>query len=115
MCTMSYYMLFLFLIPALHLEPIKHAKDAVTQEVIQKESAFKVLQTKCNVCHAVKKRADIFTYKNMDSLANAINEQVFIKKKMPKGKKIKLTNSEEKKLLLWIAQTKKRHKKKSYF
>ncbi|MGB3150134.1 MAG: hypothetical protein WBB27_05680 [Maribacter sp.] len=72
------------------------------QDSIQEE-AFRVLQTKCNVCHASKKKVDIFTYQNMDSLALEINQQVFIKKKMPKGRKIKLTTGEQEQLKTWMA------------
>ena len=68
----------------------------------EKSSAFKVLTTKCNVCHRTKKRQDIFTLKNMDSLAFDINTQVFIKKKMPKGRKIKLTEAEIQVLRDWL-------------
>lgn len=68
----------------------------------RKSAAFKILTTKCNVCHATKKRTDVFTLQNMDSLAADINKQVFIKKKMPKGRKVKLTNEESTALKAWI-------------
>lgn len=64
--------------------------------------AFIALKTKCNVCHATKKRTDIFSLENMDSLAPDIWKQVFVKKKMPKGNKIKLTEVESKALRDWI-------------
>ncbi|MFS4469392.1 hypothetical protein [Maribacter sp. 2210JD10-5] len=67
-----------------------------------KSQAFKVLQTKCNTCHATKKRQDIFTFKNMDSLSPEIYKQVFVKKKMPKGRKATLTTEESDALLAWI-------------
>ena len=69
-----------------------------------KTEAFKVLQTKCNACHSTKKRTDIFTLENMDSLAIDINKQVFIKQKMPKGKKVKLTEEEMLKLKSWLSE-----------
>lgn len=103
---MRYYILSLFVLSVLDIEPKAYEYNPVDQETIQKEKAFKVLQTKCNVCHAIKKKVDIFTFENMDSLAYDINKQVFIKKKMPKGKKIKLTTSEKNDLSLWIEQTK---------
>ncbi|WP_396638267.1 hypothetical protein [Maribacter sp. R77961] len=103
---MKYYILSLFVLSALEIEPKAYEYDPVEQETIQKGKAFEVLQTKCNVCHATKKRVDIFTFENMDSLAYEINKQVFIKKKMPKGKKIKLTSTEKNDLTLWIEQTK---------
>lgn len=63
-----------------------------------KEEAFKVPRNKSNVCHATKKRTDVFTIKNIDSLAVEINRQVFVKRKMPKGRKTKLTDQEERQL-----------------
>ncbi len=74
-----------------------------------KAFALKVLQVKCNTCHATKKRTDIFTLENMDSLASHIHKQVFIKKKMPKGKKVKLTEEESKALQDWLNQTLEKH------
>lgn len=70
-----------------------------------KKEAFQVLVQKCNVCHLAKKRVENFTLENMDSLARDINKQVFVKKKMPKGKKITLTKSEKKSLTLWLNVT----------
>lgn len=70
-----------------------------------KSSAFAVLRTKCNVCHATKKRTDIFTMNNMDSLAPDIWRQVFVKKKMPKGRKIKLTEEDTQALHDWLDVT----------
>lgn len=58
------------------------------QQTSLKQKAFIVLKNKCNTCHATKRRVDIFTISNMDSLKFEINNQVFIKRKMPKGKKI---------------------------
>lgn len=89
---------FLFaLIKELHSD-----KEQLKQDSIKSE-AFRILQVKCNVCHATKKKTEIFTYQNMDSLAEEINRQVFIKKKMPKGRKIKLTPEDEQQLKTWIA------------
>jgi len=67
-----------------------------------KAIAFGVLQTKCNICHATKKKTDIFTLENMDSLAADIHKQVFVKKKMPKGRKVKLTEEETNALKRWF-------------
>ena len=58
---------------------------------IVKIKAFGVLETKCNICHIKQNRKKIFTLENMNGFAPKIEEQVFIKKRMPKGKKIKLT------------------------
>lgn len=71
----------------------------------KKSAAFQVLATKCNICHATKKRTDIFTLENMDTLAPDIWKQVFVKKKMPKGRKVKLTENESKALRIWLDMT----------
>lgn len=73
-----------------------------TPQETPKIKAFNVLFTKCNVCHASKKKQDVFTFENMDSLAVEINKQVFIKVKMPKGKKNKLSNEESQALQNWL-------------
>ena len=67
-----------------------------------KTDAFAVLRQKCNTCHALKRKVSVFSYENMDSLSNAINEQVFIKQKMPKGRKNRLTNLEDENLQRWL-------------
>lgn len=77
-------------------------QTSTTFQDTPKNKAFNVLITKCNVCHATKKKQDIFTLENMDSLAIAINKQVFIKGKMPKGKKNKLTIEESLALQDWL-------------
>ena len=84
---------------------IKYAKVHSEYKPVQdasREKAFDILRNKCNTCHVTKKRAEIFTKLNMDSLAPAIFEQVFIKKKMPKGRKVKLTEKETQILKIWI-------------
>ncbi len=68
--------------------------------------AFIILDNKCNVCHKKRNRKRIFTTNNMDSWTNDIYKQVFIKRRMPKGKKIKLTNKDYQQLLTWITSTK---------
>lgn len=94
----------LFLLHLISLNAPRHWNDNSTQ-LQTKDKAFIVLQTKCNFCHAVKKRTDVFTRENMDSLAVEINTQVFIKRKMPKGRKVTLTHEEEKHLKDWIELT----------
>lgn len=71
----------------------------------RRDKAFTVLQEKCNVCHSTKRKTDIFTLANMDSLAADIQKQVFIKRKMPKGRKVKLTEEEELHLKVWLDTT----------
>lgn len=94
----------LFLLHLISLNVPRHWNDDLTQTTT-KDKAFTVLQAKCNFCHAVKKRTDVFTFENMDSLAVEINKQVFIKRKMPKGRKVTLTHEEEENLKDWIALT----------
>ena len=70
-----------------------------------KTTAYHILQNKCNICHKKRNRRRVFTLENMTPWANDIYAQVFIKKRMPKGKKIKLTNTEYQQLLTWITTT----------
>lgn len=70
---------------------------------IEKTNAFEVLKMKCNVCHVKKNRKKIFTLDNMDVFASKIHRQVFVKKRMPKGKKITLSNSDTTTLKNWLA------------
>ena len=72
-----------------------------------KQGAYLVLGTKCNICHSAKKNRTIFSLENMDDLAKAIEYQVFITKKMPKGRKNNLSSLEEEKLLKWISSLNK--------
>jgi len=67
-----------------------------------KTEAFKILNTKCNVCHKKKNRNRVFTIDNMDKNAKRIYRQVFVWKRMPKGKDIKLTNEEYHQLKNWL-------------
>lgn len=54
------------------------------------------------MCHATKKKTDIFKLANIDSLARDIQKQVFVKRKMPKGRKVKLTEEEMATLMEWV-------------
>lgn len=67
-----------------------------------KKNVFKVLNSQCNTCHSTKRRTNIFTLENMDSLARDINTQVFVKRKMPKGNKAKLSETETKAIKEWL-------------
>lgn len=71
-----------------------------------KAEAFQILDNKCNVCHLKQNKRRVFTTENMNSWANDIYKQVYVKKRMPKGKKIKLTSQEYQNLLTWISSTK---------
>lgn len=67
-----------------------------------KMAALIVLENKCNQCHSEKKPAYYFTAKTMDYFVKDINNEVFIKKKMPKGKKNRLTAEDRETLRLWV-------------
>ncbi|MFX0557753.1 hypothetical protein ACOCEA_13220 [Maribacter sp. CXY002] len=71
-----------------------------------KEQAFQILENKCNVCHKQRNKRRVFTPENMNTWVNDIYRQVYIKKRMPKGKKIKLTSNEYQDLLTWISSPK---------
>lgn len=66
-----------------------------------KREALEVLNTRCNSCHRKQNPFMIFTMKNMDRRINKINEQVFIKKRMPKGDN-ELSTEERVRLKNWI-------------
>jgi uncharacterized membrane protein len=69
-----------------------------------KTAAFQVLENNCNECHKDKKPTYVFTLDNMDFFAATINIQVFVKEKMPKGRKNELSPADRKTLQLWINQ-----------
>ncbi len=71
----------------------------------EKTTAYEILNKKCNVCHARRNKRRVFTLENMTPWVDDIYTQVFIKKRMPKGKKIKLTTTEYQQLLTWITST----------
>lgn len=68
----------------------------------KKANAYRVLNAKCNVCHRKQNKHKVFTLINMDGFAAKIKTQVFIKKRMPRGNKIKLTPDEYQTLNNWI-------------
>lgn len=67
-------------------------------------AAFEVLTAKCNVCHVKQNPRKVFTLDNMNPLAPRIYKQVFVKKRMPRGKQIKLTPAEYNTLEKWISR-----------
>lgn len=67
-----------------------------------KENALTVLENRCNVCHIKKQKELVFTRDNMVQYSFAIEQQVFIKKRMPKGRRNKLTTTEQNNLKLWL-------------
>lgn len=77
----------------------------ITKDPVEAK-AFEILTHKCNVCHKKWNRRRVFTEDNMNEWSNDVYKQVFIKKRMPKGKKIKLTSNEYQDLLTWISSVK---------
>jgi len=59
-----------------------------------KQEVLQILISKCNVCHRSRNPGKVFTLDNMDNLAPKIHHQVFVRKRMPKGKKIILNQIE---------------------
>ncbi len=79
---------------------------ALPKESSTKEKALEVLTHKCNICHSKYNKRKVFTEDTMNDWSNAVYTQVFIKKRMPKGKKTKLTNQDYQDLLTWISSLK---------
>lgn len=84
-----------------------HANHAAIREVCSdnarlKQTALSVLVQKCNVCHKMYNPGKVFTADNMETLAPKIYKQVFVKRRMPKGRDIKLTPEEEQLLRTWL-------------
>ncbi len=67
-----------------------------------KLKAFDLLTAKCNVCHLKQNRRKVFTLENMDGFGAQIHTQVFVKKRMPKGNKITLTQTDYLILKNWL-------------
>jgi uncharacterized membrane protein len=86
---------------------IKHDRSiSIDNQHTVKENAFNILRTKCNVCHVKMNKRKIFTRNNMSGFAPEINTQVFIKRRMPKGKDVKLTEKEYQLLSTWLRSLK---------
>ncbi|MBL4658023.1 MAG: hypothetical protein JKX73_08495 [Flavobacteriales bacterium] len=66
------------------------------------DKAFQILVNKCNVCHKFWNPNVLFTQGNISDFAPKIHEQVFIKKRMPMGKKRRLTQTEYSTLEQWL-------------
>ncbi len=82
-----------------------HSNAVINEDPI-KEKVLTILQKKCNVCHKKKNPFMVFKLKNMDKRSKKIFNQVFVKKRMPKGDNITLTTRESQELLTWINSTK---------
>lgn len=86
----------------------EQAKLYVSNYIIRnpRDKAFQILDNKCNICHSKRNKRRVFTIENMDDFAPDIYEQVFVKKRMPKGRQIKLSSEEYQDILTWISTTK---------
>jgi len=81
------------------------AYDEATENRVEaplKDNALRVLNEKCNICHRRQNPRKVFTDANMEELAPAIYKQVFVKKRMPRGNSIKLTEGDVKALTDWL-------------
>jgi len=76
-------------------------ESATPIEFTEKE-ILEILDVKCNSCHRIHNPRKVFTEENMNENAKSIYRQVFRWKRMPKGDKIKLTETDKNKLNNWI-------------
>jgi uncharacterized membrane protein len=102
----KYTFITLLLIAALAGFPF-HPNQAAAKVILSdntrlKQTALSVLTQKCNVCHKTYNPGKVFTADNMETLAPKIYKQVFVKRRMPKGRDIKLTPEEEQLLRQWL-------------
>ncbi|MBL4594109.1 MAG: hypothetical protein JKX68_09880 [Flavobacteriales bacterium] len=91
----------LFVNPSSYLMEVKKY-SSVEFGVTKSDKAYQVLTNKCNVCHKTQNPRKVFTRENMNALAPKIYKQVFVRKRMPRGNKIKLTNVEYAILENWL-------------
>lgn len=68
-----------------------------------KDKAFEILETSCNYCHDKRNPSKVFSAENMSTYSNDIYVQVFVKKRMPKGRNNSLSPDDQKVLLRWIS------------
>ncbi|UII30698.1 hypothetical protein LVD17_20605 [Fulvivirga ulvae] len=66
-----------------------------------KDQVLRVLKAKCNFCHRVQNPDKVFNAHNMEEYQAKIYQQVFIFRRMPKGK-TELTETERQALLSWV-------------
>jgi uncharacterized membrane protein len=69
-----------------------------------KHQVLTILNNKCNVCHRTDNPGKVFTHENIETYSSQIYRQVFVKRRMPKGSLVKLTNEEETILRKWLQQ-----------
>ena len=95
--------LFAIAITATILPTFQAPSNPITTE---QERALNVLTTKCNVCHQIRNPKRVFTADNMNRYAKSIHRQVFVWKRMPKGKDITLTSDDREALTVWLESLK---------
>jgi len=82
---------------------VSQASHSVSSdEAIIKANALEVLQVKCNACHKVQHPSKYFELENMNGFAKKIQRQVFLWKRMPKGKEYTLLDFQKETLITWI-------------
>ncbi|WP_425482677.1 c-type cytochrome [Fulvivirga kasyanovii] len=59
------------------------------------------MKARCNFCHRVQNPGKVFNTHNMEEYQAKIYQQVFIFRRMPKGK-TELTEAERQALLSWV-------------
>lgn len=75
--------------------------NATTTADSIRSAALTVLQYRCNTCHTRQNPGKVFTPGNIDAFAAKIYQQVFVKRRMPRGK-AKLSSGEQTTLLQWL-------------
>jgi uncharacterized membrane protein len=99
---MRYIIILLLVVLTLNTAFGRVPYNQVVYDSTVRDSALKILVEKCNVCHRRQNPRKVFTENNMDELAPAVYKQVFVKKRMPRGNTIKLTEAEQQALLDWL-------------
>ncbi len=98
----SYIMLLTVFSPSEAATEIVEIPISNNPESELKKQAYDLLKAKCNVCHRKQNPFKIFSLRNMNKHAPKIYQQVFIKKSMPKGDTIQLTEEEYQVLNSWL-------------
>ena len=91
--------LIIILSEMLKAESLKHI-EINPINTVPTEQVVNLLEAKCNFCHRKQNPFMVFTKRNANKRANKIYEQVFVKKRMPKGGK--LSESESELLKNWL-------------
>jgi exopolysaccharide biosynthesis predicted pyruvyltransferase EpsI len=85
----------------------ENTPEIYTENEELKIAAFEVLDTHCNSCHIEKNPKKVFSLDNMNGFAKNINRQVFVFKRMPKGKERRedISAEEMRTLKKWVNET----------